>query len=158
MWNGEKWVVLSQALEDFTGGSLSSITTFSNRVIFEGRARFEGLVFTEQNSELSTPDSDADITTSQILRRIITCDPSQARAKSTPSATDIVTGVFGTSSEDNDSYDFTLINESSTSGATVTLSGGTDVTFVGNTVVDPETSATFRFRRASSTTVSVYRL
>ena len=158
MWNGEKWVVLSQAIEDFTGGTLSSVTTFENRVIFEQRVRFESYVFEKQLVPVNTGDNDNVITTSNILRKIMTCDPSQARAKATDTAANIISAVFGSNSQDNDSFDFTFINESTTSGATVTLSGGTDVTFVGNTVVDPETSATFRCRRVSATTVTIYRL
>ena len=153
MWNGEKWVVLSQAIESFQGGSVGNIVTFTNI------ARFRNITsFRQQGPTVLANDDDA-ITADELDgQNLFTITPTVARSKALPSAFDGNQEILGTASANNDSVDFTIINLGSASGATLTLTAGTGITLVGSAVVDEGTSATFRWRKTGTSAAVVYRV
>ena len=125
-------------------------TTFTNTV------RFGNTVTTNQEAPPVAANNDDDLDSDDIASGIVVCTPTAARAKSTESASALNTAC-GFILNDQ-AFDFTFINKGTASGATVTLSGGTGVTFEGSSVIDEGTSATFRVRRTSATTSVIYRL
>lgn len=150
MWNGEKWVVLSQSIEFYQGGTMSTNTTFT------GTVRFANTVTTNQDAPPVAANNDDDLESDDVVSRIVVCTPTAARSKSTEDAATL-NSACGFILDDQ-AFDFTFINKGTASGATVTLSGGTGVTFEGSSVIDEGTSATFRIRRTSATSSVIYRL
>ena len=88
-----------------------------------------------------------------ITSKIITSTPTTARNLTTDTAAAIIaltSGVVGAT------YEVTIINLAA-SAATITLQGGTSVTIVGSPSIVAASSASYRVRVASATTVVLYR-
>jgi len=109
-----------------------------------------GDVNLKTNTALS--DAAATLTAAQLIGGEFTITPTVARILTTDTAANIISALSG--SVDNSNFEFTVIN---LAAFDVTIALGTDVTLVGNMVVN-DGSATFRARRLTSSTVSITRL
>lgn len=101
------------------------------------------------------------LTTAQMLSGVLTITPAAATVLNTPTAAIALANIKGVLST-NDFFDFSVINLSSTSGNTVTVTGGTGVTVIGAAVVAISSTGRFRLLFTSTVTGSVaanlYRL
>ena len=121
-----------------------------------------------QGNVVTLADSTAVVGKDAFKARIAECTPSTARTKATDTAANIIDDCA--MDEDGDSFEFTIINLSTTVADVITLTLGTGVTAAGSLLVFPNTaaqvagsrdsngSATFRVRRTSSTAVKLYRI
>jgi len=105
-------------------------------------------------------NSTATLTIAQLLTYIITSAPSSAINLTLPTGTLSDTGINGAGqvSANNTSFDWSIINTSSTTGATVTILAGTAHTIVGSATVAIGTSARFRTRKTATNTFVTYRI
>lgn len=97
----------------------------------------------------------ATLTIAELLTGIVTATSATAVALTLPTGTLSEAGFFALSN--NLAFDWSVINLGSASGA-VTMTPGTDHTYVGNTTVAISTSAQFRSRRTAANTWVTYRL
>lgn len=97
----------------------------------------------------------ATLTIAELRTRIITVTSASAVALTLPTGT-LVDAAF-TGLPADSSFDFTVINLGSSSGA-VTMTAGTDHTYVGAAVVAISTSARFRTRKTAKNTFVTYRI
>ena len=118
-----------------------------------------------QGTPATTDDGTAVVTAANILTGIVTCTPTADRSKATDSAANLISGL--SLSSDQDAFDFSLINLTTDGQDNVTLTGGTDVTLVGNMVIHAQDAADdavsigvgrFRIRRTASDAVTMYRI
>lgn len=105
-------------------------------------------------------NSAATLTAAELLTYIITSAPTAAINLTLPTGTLTDTAIQGASvvSPNNTAFDWSIINTSSTVGATVTLLAGTAHTIVGSATVAIGTSARFRTRKTATNTFVTYRL
>ena len=96
---------------------------------------------------------------------MITCTPTTDRTLTLDTASNLISGL--NLSEDNDSFDFTIINLATDGTSDLTMAAGTGVTLVGNVLVKSQNntdnqgycgSARIRVRRTSSSAVTLYRI
>jgi hypothetical protein len=108
----------------------------------------------------TTLSATATLTIAQLLTYIIVASPTSAINLTLPTGTLSDTGINGggAASPNNSSFNWSIINTSSTSGATVTLVAGTGHTIVGSATVAIGTSATFKTRKTATNTFITYRL
>lgn len=108
----------------------------------------------------TTLNSTATLTIAQLLTYIIVSSPTSAINFTLPTGTLSDTGITGggVASPNNSSFSWSIINTSSTAGATITLIAGTGHTIVGSTTVAIGTSATFKTRKTATNTFVTYRL
>ena len=154
-----------------TGGATvtaGGVTVAAGALIVAGGATYlkgtSGII-RYQGAEATTADSTAVVTAANVLTGIVKCTPSTARSKATDTAANFVSGLgLGA---DNDSFDFSLLNLSTTGGDDITLTAGTGITIVGNPIVaardDTDNAISvgvghFRLRRTGATAVTLYRL
>ena len=97
-------------------------------------------------------DADATLTGAQMSGGLFTIAPSLARTLTTDTAVAILAAIPG--NVDGSHFEFTIVNIGS---ITATLSAGVGVTLVGVGTVTTAASGTWKVRRNSSTTVSVFR-
>jgi len=97
----------------------------------------------------------ATLTIAELLTGIVTATSSSAVALTLPTGTLSDAGFFALSN--NIAFDWSVINLGSVLGA-VTMTAGTDHTYVGNATVAINTSAQFRSRRTATNTWVSYRL
>ena len=118
-----------------------------------------------QGTPATTDDGTAVVSAANILTGIITCTPSADRSKATDTAANLISGL--SLNADQDAFDFSLINLTTDGQDNVTLTGGTDVTLVGNMVIHAQDAADdavsigvgrFRIRRTASDAVTMYRI
>jgi hypothetical protein len=95
------------------------------------------------------------LTIAELRTRIITSTSASAVALTLPTGT-LVDAAF-TGLPVGSSFDFSVINLGSSSGA-VTMTAGTDHTYVGAAVVAISTSAIFRTRKTATRTFVTYRV
>lgn len=100
---------------------------------------------------------DATLTIAELLAGIITATKATAVAFTLPTGTLTDAGFLGGTAAVDQSFDWTIINLGSSSGAT-TLNAGADHTIVGNAVVAISTSARFRTRKTAANTYVTYRV
>jgi hypothetical protein len=141
--------------------------TAGNFIVTAGTTYLKGTggIVRYQGAEATTADSTAVVTAANVLTGIVKCTPSTARSKATDTAANFVSGLgLGA---DNDSFDFSFLNLSTTGGDNVTLTAGTGVTIVGNAIIaardDTDNAISvgvghFRIRRTGATAVTLYRL
>jgi len=96
------------------------------------------------------------LTVAQLLTRIITETSATAVTATLPTGT-LMDGGMPAGIAANESFDWTIVNLGSASGA-VTVAAGTAHTVVGSMSVPISTSATFRSRRTAANTWVTYRL
>jgi hypothetical protein len=101
--------------------------------------------------------ADATLTIAELLTRIVTATSASAVALTLPTGTLTDAGVLGGTLPVGYSFDWSVINLGSSSGA-VTMTAGTDHTYVGAAVVAIATSARFRTRRTAANTYVTYRI
>lgn len=99
--------------------------------------------------------ADATLTIAELRTGIVTATSATAVALTLPTGT-LVDAAF-TELPDNSSFDWSVINLGSTSGA-VTMTPGTDHTYVGSATVAIATSALFRTRKTADRTFVTYRI
>ena len=123
-----------------------------------------GFVFPQGAPADGGDDTNA-VTAAMILTQIVTVDAGADRSKATDTAANLISGLSLT--EDNDAFDFSLINLATDGTSAVTLTGGSGVTLVGGMQIQAIDSdeeqysggvARFRVRRTSSTAVTIYRI
>lgn len=133
--------------------TLGSVTSNSRTVFRKG----DGGFIKTQTSPISLSDSNHTLTLSELFTEILRMTPSTSRTLTLPTAADIVSGISG--AQVSDSFDFSIINESSTSS--IILSSGTGGSIVGNDTVVNSASGRYRLRITNVTSGSeayvVYR-
>jgi hypothetical protein len=98
---------------------------------------------------------DATLTVAELLTRIVTATSASAVALTLPTGT--LTDAGGGALAIGQSFDWSVINLGSASGA-VTMTAGTDHTYVGSATVAIATSALFRTRKTAANTFVTYRV
>lgn len=101
--------------------------------------------------------ADATLTIAELLTKIITATSASAVALTLPTGTLTDAGLAGGSAVVGSSFDWSVINLGSSSGA-VTMTAGTAHTYVGAAVVAIATSARFRTRKTATNTFVTYRI
>jgi len=143
--------------------------TAGNLVVTAGTTYLKGLggIVRYQGNPTALADDNALITAAMIKTGICTLTPGAARSKPTDTGPDLCTGLgLGA---DGDSFDFSVINNSTTDGRNITLtSAASGVTaIVGNEIVSARDDAAnaisvgvgrFRVRRTGAGVVSIYRI
>lgn len=97
------------------------------------------------------------LTIAELQTRIVTATSASAVALTLPTGTLTDAGLAAGSLKVGQSFDWAVINLGSSSGA-VTMTAGTDHTYVGAAVVAISTSATFRTRKTAANTFVTYRV
>ena len=97
------------------------------------------------------------LTIAELLTRIITATKASAVALTLPTGTLTDAGLMSGAAPVGSSFDWEVINLGSSSGA-VTMTAGTDHTYVGADVVAISTSARFRTRKTATNTFVTYRV
>jgi hypothetical protein len=100
---------------------------------------------------------DATLTIAELLTRIVTATSASAVALTLPTGTLTDAGVGSGTLKVGQSFDWSVINLGSSSGA-VTMTAGTDHTYVGSATVAIATSALFRTRKTAANTFVTYRV
>ena len=150
-----------------TAGGLT--VTAGNLVVTAGTTYLKGTngIVRYQGAPEALVDDTAAITAAMIKKGICTLTPGAARSKPTDTGPNLCTGLgLGA---DGDSFDFSVINNSSTGGRNITLtdaaSGVTEI--VGNPIVaardDTDDAISvgvgrFRVRRTGAGVVVIYRI
>ena len=120
---------------------------------------------TYQGAPATTDDGTTAISAANILTGIVQCTPTSGRSKATDTASNLVSGLSLTA--DGDSFDFSIINLTSSAGIDITITGGTGVTLVGMMKVFAQDDVAdavsvgvgrFRIRRTGATAVTMYRI
>lgn len=101
--------------------------------------------------------ADATLTIAELLTRIVTATKASAVALTLPTGTLTDAGLAGGTLKVDQSFEWEVINLGSSSGA-VTMTAGTDHTYVGAAVVAISTSAKFRTRKTAANTFVTYRV
>ncbi len=140
VWNGTKWSVVQ--LGDSSGFSY-----------------YPSVYGTTQITAISTTVAMAN-PASILPGCIINSNPVAAITITLPTGTNIETGLPADWKVASASWDFVVINTSTTAGATVTLSGNTNTTAIGDFGAIPINGgrATFRVVRSSANTYNVFRV
>lgn len=99
--------------------------------------------------------ADATLTVAELRTRIVTATSASAVALTLPTGT--LTDAGFTDLDVGGSFDWSVINLGSSSGA-VTMTPGTDHTYVGSATVAIATSALFRTRKTAARTFVTYRV
>lgn len=121
-----------------------------------GSAWLTMAVFASQGTP-TAKTGDATLTIAQLLTRIITVTSASAVALTLPTGTLTDAGLSAGGLLVGQSFDWEVINLGSSSGA-VTMTAGTDHTYVGAAVVAISTSAQFRTRKTAANTFVTYRV
>ena len=95
------------------------------------------------------------LTGDQCIHSIVTMTPTAARAVTTPVAADILAAME--EKRVGSTFEVTIVNLASATHAITFTAGATGVTVTGLATVAANTSATFKGRVASATTVVFYR-
>ena len=129
------------------------------------RATTTPSIITYQGAPATTDDGTTAISAANILTGIVQCTPTSGRSKATDTASNLVSGLSLTA--DGDSFDFSIINLTSSAGVDITITGGTGVTLVGMMKVFAQDDVAdavsvgvgrFRIRRTGATAVTMYRI
>ncbi len=101
--------------------------------------------------------TDATLTIAELLTNIVTATKATAVALTLPTGTLTDAGILAGALAVDQSFDWSVINLGSVTGD-VTMTAGTDHTYVGNAVVVINTSARFRTRKTVANTFVTYRI
>lgn len=112
------------------------------------------------NGAQGTPTAktaDATLTIAELLTKIVTATSASAVALTLPTGTLTDAGLGSGTMAVGQSFDWSVINLGSSSGA-VTMTAGTDHTYVGSATVAISTSALFRTVKTAANTFVTYRV
>ena len=121
-----------------------------------------------QGTPHNTDDGTTALSAANILTGIVTCTPTADRSKSFDTASNLISGL--SLEENQDAFDFSVINLATDGTSFITLTNSSDsgnVTLVGSMIVSAQDSAEdaftsgtgrFRIRRTGSGAVSIYRI
>lgn len=123
------------------------------------RIRNDGLqtraILYEGNTGFSAINTGTTLAISQILRLVIESAPAANITFTLPTGTNTDAGVMS-SLETFASFTWSVVNTST--GFTITMAGNTGNTYVGNTTIDANTSATFRTQKTAANTFKTVRI
>jgi hypothetical protein len=105
----------------------------------------------------SAINASATLTIAQLLTRLITTTSAVAVAFTLPTGTLTDAGILNGQLLVNQSFDWNIVNTGSVVGI-ITMSGGTNHTYVGLTTIAITTSATFRTVKTAANTFTTYRI
>ena len=144
---------------DGATGNGSNTTTIGNAsttdTYLKGAVRGGSFISTQVTPTAKT--ATATLTIAEILTDITTVTSTTAVTLTLPTGTLTDAGVQSGTLAVNDSFEWTIINLGTSSGA-VTMAAGTGHTYVGATAVAIGTSATFRTRKTAANTFVTYRI
>ena len=142
-----------------TIGHTTSETTVADNLTVDGQfKRYQGTQATTDNGTTA-------ISAANVLTGIIQCTPDADRSKATDSASNFITTLELT--DDNDSFDFSLINLATDGTSHITITSGASVTLVGCMVVSAQDLAEdaftsgvgrFRIKRSSGSACTMFRI
>ena len=132
------------------GGTTPGLVNATNFVTTSGN------VYNQQPNPTALTAT-ATLTIAQMLTNIITVTSSVAVTLTLPTGTLTDAGILSGALPTNGSFDWTIINLGSSTGA-VTMAAGTSHTYVGSATVAIATSARFRTRKTAANTYVSYRL
>ena len=142
-----------------TIGHTTSETTVADNLTVDGQfKRYQG-------SQATTDNGTTAISAANVLTGIIQCTPDADRSKATDSASNFITTLELT--DDNDSFDFSLINLATDGTSHITITSGASVTLVGCMVVSAQDLAEdaftsgvgrFRIKRSSGSACTMFRI
>ena len=142
-----------------TIGHTTSETTVADNLTVDGQLkRYQG-------SQATTDNGTTAISAANVLTGIIQCTPDADRSKATDSASNFITTLELT--DDNDSFDFSLINLATDGTSHITITAGASVTLVGCMVVSAQDLAEdaftsgvgrFRIKRSSGSACTMFRI
>lgn len=140
-------------------GNGSNTTTIGNSsttdTYLKGVVRGGSFISTQVTPTAKT--ATATLTIAEILTDITTVTSTTAVTLTLPTGTLTDAGVQSGTLAVNESFEWTIINLGTSSGA-VTMAAGTGHTYVGATAVAIGTSATFRTRKTAANTFVTYRI
>ena len=156
----------SSTLQIVGASILGSTLSVSGTVAHAGQTALRGTIFTKyQPAPANTDDGTAVISAANILTGIVTCTPTADRSKATDTATELQSALgLG---NDNDSFDFSVINLATDGTSHITITAGSSVTLVGCMVVSAQDLAEdaftsgvgrFRIRRTGDNASTMYRI
>lgn len=114
-------------------------------------------VFNAQSAPTAKTTTTITLTIAELLTRLITSTQTAAVAMTLPTGTLTDAGFGNGALAVGSSFDWSIINLGSSSGA-VTVGAGTDHTVVGNMVVAISTTGQFRTRKTAANTYVTYRI
>jgi len=142
-----------------TIGHTTSETTVADNLTVDGQfKRYQGTQATTDNGTTA-------ISAANVLTGIIQCTPDADRSKATDSASNFISTLGLT--DDNDSFDFSLINLATDGTSHITITSGASVTLVGCMVVSAQDLAEdaftsgvgrFRIKRSSGSACTMFRI
>ena len=142
-----------------TIGHTTSETTVADNLTVDGQfKRYQG-------SQATTDNGTTAISAANVLTGIIQCTPDADRSKATDSASNFISTLGLT--DDNDSFDFSLINLATDGTSHITITAGASVTLVGCMVVSAQDLAEdaftsgvgrFRIKRSSGSACTMFRI
>jgi len=142
-----------------TIGHTTSETTVADNLTVDGQfKRYQG-------SQATTDNGTTAISAANVLTGIIQCTPDADRSKATDSASNFISTLGLT--DDNDSFDFSLINLATDGTSHITITSGASVTLVGCMVVSAQDLAEdaftsgvgrFRIKRSSGSACTMFRI
>lgn len=107
------------------------------------------------NTAFSAQNAGTTLTISQILNCVIESAPAANITFTLPTGTNTDAGVMS-SLETFASFTWSVVNTST--GFTITMAGNTGNTYIGNTTIDANTSATFRTQKTAANTFKTVRI
>lgn len=122
-----------------------------------GGSAWSNMALLNSQATPTAKTGDATLTIAELLTRIITATSSSAVALTLPTGTLTDAGVAGGTLVVGQSFDWSVINLGSSSGA-VTMTAGDGHTYVGSATVAISTSALFRTRKTAANTFVTYRI
>lgn len=135
-----------------------------------GNSTVAGDIYAKRNIYINqgTPTAKtvtATLTVAELLSKIITVNQGAGAAcvLTTPTGT-LIDAALPSSFGINDTFDVSIINISTVSAESMTVTAGTDVTIVGsnavqsNDAVTSKSSGVFRFRKTAANTFVAYRI
>ena len=149
---------LNLGTSEITAASFTATTGGLTVTAGETYLRGSHVVIKHQGGHSIGVNDDTAFTDANFLAGIITVTVGGDKTKATPTAESLISTLKLTA--DNDSADIAIMNTTGAGNAhTLTLLGtATGVSLVGSGLVTPRTSGTFRVRRVSDTTVTIYRV
>ena len=142
-----------------TGIGYAKGTTLNYKLDVNGTSRFVNGLATatvyEGNSAFTALNTTATLTIAQLLTLVIESTPTANITFTLPTGTLMEGGVMS-SLDVNKSFVWSVVNIAT--GFTITMAGGTAHTYVGNTTIAANTSATFRSQKTATNTFRTVRL
>lgn len=143
------WFSVPKAADQFKyyGG-----TTVLSRLADDGVSS-RGVVY-QGNSAITTQNTGTTLTIGQLLTLVIRTTPTANITFTLPTGTNTDAGVMS-GLETFRSFTWSIVN---TAAFTVTMAGNTGMTYVGNTTIAANTSASFRTIKTATNTFTTYRI